>query len=32
MSAAQETNAMPMAGQANDHSAPQAPAKPASGR
>lgn len=32
MSAAQEANAMPMAGQANDHSAPQAPAKPASGR
>ena len=32
MSAAQESSAMPMAGHANDHSAPQAPAKPASAR
>lgn len=29
---AQESNAMPMAGQANDHSAPLAPAKAASAR
>ena len=32
LSDAQESNAMPMAGQANDHSAPLAPAKAASAR
>jgi hypothetical protein len=32
LSGAQESNAMPMAGQANDHSAPLAPAKGASAR
>jgi len=32
LSSAQESNAMPMAGQAGDHSAPVAPAKAASAR
>ena len=32
LSSTQESNAMPMAGQANDHSAPVAPAKAASAR